>query len=236
MTLDPRRGHQSGLSRVTLLDQVAGLVPAGWADDCVLIGVDGVDGSGKTTFADELAAALYAAGRCTLRISVDDFHHVRDRRYRLGRESPEGFWLDSFDYERLHMDVLQPLGPGGSRRFRSKAHDLETDQVVWPARMAAPAGAVVVVDGLFLHRAELVDAWAFTIFLDVPFEVTARRMAERDGSNPDPKHPSLRRYVEAQRHYLAECTPAQRASLVIDNSRFADPRVLGPQGDRGATA
>jgi hypothetical protein len=33
-------------------------------------------------------------------------------RYRRGRSSPEGFWLDSFNYERLRADVLEPLGPG----------------------------------------------------------------------------------------------------------------------------
>ncbi len=54
--------------------------------------------------------------------------------------------------------------------------------------LTAGAGAVAVVDGLFLHRPELAGLWDFTIFLEVPFEVTAARMAERDGSSPDPAH------------------------------------------------
>ncbi|MGZ6754483.1 MAG: uridine kinase, partial [Nocardioides sp.] len=67
--------------------------------------------------------------------------------------------------------------------------------MLWPARVFAPASAVVVVDGLFLHRDELVDAWDFSVFLEVPFDETARRMAVRDGSSPDHRHPRLRRYV-----------------------------------------
>jgi uridine kinase len=42
-------------------------------------------------------------------------------------------------------------------------------------------------------------------------------MAARDGSEPDPEHPSLRRYVEGQRIYLSRCRPHERATLVIAN-------------------
>jgi uridine kinase len=37
----------------------------------VRVGVDGVDGAGKTTFADELAQALEQRGRQVIRASVD---------------------------------------------------------------------------------------------------------------------------------------------------------------------
>ena len=49
-------------------------------------------------------------------------------------------------------------------------------------------------------------------------------MAERDGSSADPTHPSMRRYVDGQRHYLATCEPHRRATLVIDNSDPQSPK------------
>jgi uridine kinase len=194
-----------------------------------LVGVDGVDGAGKTVFADELAAVLRATGRPSVRVSIDDFHNVRATRYRRGRESPEGFLLDSFNYARLHTDVLEPLGPGGSRRYRPRGHDLASDHDVRPEPQRAPAGSTVVIDGLFLHRDELARVWDFSIFLDVPFEVTAQRMAARDGSNPDPNHPSMHRYVEAQKLYIAACTPRHKANVIIDNTSLGDPRIVFPQ-------
>lgn len=224
---DPRRRPpERSSARESLLRRVAGLIPASVGDDCVRVGIDGVDGEGKTTFADELADVVRDAGRQVWRVSVDDFHNVRALRYRLGRSSPEGFWLDSFNYKRTRSDVLTPCGPGGSRRYSPKAHDLATDAVLRPVLQTAPAGAVLIVDGLFLHRAVLAGAWEFSIFLDVSFEVTARRMAARDGTNPDPQHPSMARYVDAQKLYFSSCPPRERAGVLIDNASPDTPRFL----------
>jgi uridine kinase len=170
--------------------------------DAVRVAVDGVDGSGKPVFADQLAGVLREQARPVVRASVDDFHHPRVQRYRRGRSSPSGFWLDSFDYARLRHDLLDPLGPGGSRRYRTAVHDLDTDQHVDLPWVVGPPGVVLVLDGLFLHRDELHDLWELSVLLEVPFDITAARMAARDGSNPDPHHPSMHRYVDAQRTYF----------------------------------
>ncbi len=94
--------------RRDVIGQVAQRIPAPDGPGCLRVAVDGPDGSGKSTFADELAAAVRALGRRVVRISLDDFHNVRAVRYRQGRESPEGFWQDSYNYLRFQSDVLDP--------------------------------------------------------------------------------------------------------------------------------
>lgn len=212
--------------RRQVLQTVAYSIPAPAGRACVRVGIDGVDGSGKTMFADELAAAVRAEGRPVVRVSVDDFHNVRAVRHRRGRHSPEGFWLDSFNYDRLITDVLKPFGPRGSRVYRAAAHDLRSDAELYAPPLTSPPGTVLIVDGVFLHRDELASVWDLSIFLDVPFEVAVQRMADRDGTNPDPGHPSLRRYVEAQRLYFAACAPRRRASIVIDNTALKAPQIV----------
>jgi uridine kinase len=84
----------------------------------------------------------------------------------------------------------------------------------------------VIVEGMFLHRDGLAEHWDFSCFLDVPFTETARRMAVRDGSHPDPDHESMRRYVGGQRLYFEAAQPWQRATRVVDNTRPAVARIL----------
>jgi uridine kinase len=86
---------------------------------------------------------------------------------------------------------------------------------------------------LFLHQDQLADRWDFSIYLDVPFEVTAKRMtAARDGTNPDPHHPSMRRYADAQRIYFSACAPKTRATVVIDNADLESPWLVVAGADR----
>ena len=105
-------------ARLAVLRDVAGRIADPRAlGRPVLVGIDGMDGAGKTTFADELAAELLREGRSVVRIGVDGFHRPRDERYRRGRHSPEGFWADSYDYDALRTQVLEPFAPGGSHPF-----------------------------------------------------------------------------------------------------------------------
>ncbi|WRH18968.1 uridine kinase [Microbacterium sp. JZ37] len=188
-----------------------------------LVGIDGVDGSGKSVFADRLAARV--DGRPVIVVHVDDFHHPRAVRYRRGRDSPVGFWLDSYDYDALTHRVLAPLRTGAAL-YQHAAHDLVRDARVDPPLSRAPRDAIVLVEGLFLHRQELRHWWDFSIFLDVPFEETALRMAERDGTPPDHRAPALQRYVGGQRLYFRAARPWEHASMVIDNSDVTRPRTI----------
>lgn len=201
-------------------------------DGFVRVGVDGVDGAGKSFFAAELGRRLEHAGLVAINVSVDGFHHPAQIRYRRGRRSPEGFYTDSYDYDEFIRLVLQPFGAGGDGRFVRAIHDSDTDSVVQAPVEQAPPGAILVVDGIFLHRDELVAYWDYSIFLDVGFSVSIPRMAYRDGTSPDPGSEYNFRYVAGQEIYIEQCRPAQRASVVIDNSDLEHPRVLrrGPAG------
>lgn len=193
----------------------------------VRVGVDGVDGAGKTTFADQLAELLRRTGeRPIIRASVDDFHQPRAARYRRGRTSPEGFFRDSYDYAALTMLLLDPLSAGGSGRFRRAAFDLSRDQAVSAPEETAAPGAVLVVDGIFLHRPELRRYWDYSILLDVRFDVSIPRGAQRGIGSPDPAAEYNRRYIEGQRLYFRECTPRAYATTVLDNDDLARPMVL----------
>jgi uridine kinase len=73
-------------SRRALIADIANHVTVGRGLDGVRVGIDGIDASGKTRFADELALALQACGRDTVRVSADDWHQQRVLRHDLATD------------------------------------------------------------------------------------------------------------------------------------------------------
>lgn len=181
-----------------------------------IVAIDGVDGSGKTTFADRLTTLVERHGREVLRASVDSFHNPRATRYRRGRGNPQGFFLDSYDYDALRTHLIEPFRCG-AEEVSTARFDHQHDQAV-DVTYRVGASSILLLDGIFLHRDELCGSWDYSVFLSVPFTVSYARMARRDGSDPDPLAPENRRYYEGQNIYLKTCRPELRASLVIDNS------------------
>lgn len=97
------------MNRAEMLALLAQSIAAVRLDHPARVAIDGVDGSGKTTLADELVEPVRRAGRAVIRASVDGFHNSRAVRYMRGPDSPEGYFLDSFDYAALKRELLDPL-------------------------------------------------------------------------------------------------------------------------------
>jgi uridine kinase len=218
--------------RDQLVNALAAETPA-CASGYMLVAVDGVDGSGKTTFATAYAAALKKLGRSVVLIHADDFLNLRAVRHRRGRHSPEGFWLDSYDYPSLARHVLAPFGLQGDGVYRAAATDHGRDVRLDAPLVHAAPGTVCIVEGMFLHRRELARRWDYSVFLDVPFTETARRMALRDGTPENPDDPGMRRYIGGQRLYFADASPWMHATRVVDNADPQAPRIVQAHASPG---
>jgi uridine kinase len=118
------------------------------AGDGARVAIDGVDGVGRSVFADELARVLETDGSTVVRASVDGFHQPPDVRYRRARGSPEGFYLDSHRYEELERVLLRPFGPGGSRRYRRAIYDVEQERALDLPEGSAAWNTILLIDGI----------------------------------------------------------------------------------------
>ncbi|GAA3736082.1 uridylate kinase [Micromonospora maritima] len=211
-------------TRGDLLGRLADAVGSVAVTHPVRVAVDGPPAAGKTTLADELTAVLRARGRTVVRATVDDFLFPRALRYRRGEYSAEGCYLDTHDHGALRRVLLDPLGPGGDRRFRHAVYDHRTDTVLAPPVTTAPADAVLVVDGVFLLRPELVDRWELRVFVTTALDRTVDRAVVRErhvSSRADVERRWRERYLPAQRLYFSAARPAEHADVVVHND---DPR------------
>jgi uridine kinase len=221
-----------GGTRREVLHTVAGRIVAVQRPHPIRVAIDGVDAAGKTTLADELVDVLQKQGRSVIRASIDGFHRPRVERHQRGSLSPEGYYHDSFDYAALCTSLLLPLGPNGDRHYRRAVFDYRADGPVQaPIEIAAP-DAVLVVDGVFLLRPELVDLWDIRIFVDVDFSVTLGRAMKRDlklfGTATVVEERYTRRYMPGQRLYLAEARPQDHADIIFKNDDPTRPILLTP--------
>jgi uridine kinase len=193
----------------------------------VRVAVDGPPAAGKTTLADELALVLGSRGREVIRASIESFLFPRAQRYRRGEDSPEGCYHDSFDFDALHRVLLDPLGADGDRRFQPAVYDRDTDTALSPPVTTAAADAVLLFDGVFLLRPELIDRWDLRIFVSAAFEETLARARVRDlatsGSAARVEQRFRNRYLPSQQHYFDTIRPTDLADIVVHNDEPERP-------------
>ena len=213
-------------TRAQLLSCLAGAIGSVEVGHPTRVAIDGPPAAGKTTLADELAVVLRAQGRDVVRATIEGFLFPEAKRYRQGKYSPMGCYLDNHDYEALKGVLLDPLGPGGDRRFQDAVYDRTSDSVLSPPVTTAAADAVLVFDGVFLQRQELVDRWELRIFVSTAFETTVDRALIREQGVSSAAEVARRwreRYIPSQQFYFDTVRPTDHAHIVVHNDDAQQP-------------
>lgn len=218
------------MRRHELLEALASHIATCAVTHPVRVALDGIDTAGKTTLADELVPLLEARGRPVIRASIDGFHLPRAQRYQRGPTSPEGYYLDSFDNAALRDVLLLTLGPGGSCRYHRAIFDYHTDSPALAPEQKAPPNAILLMDGVFLLRPELVACWDYRIFVEIAFTTALERAIRRDvalfGSSEAVQVRYHERYIPGQRLYFESAHPQEHADAIVYNDDLDNPRLL----------
>ena len=200
-----------------------------------MVAFDGPDAAGKSTLAQAVAAQMH---RPAVVVSLDGGHNPREVRNRRGELSPDGYYADSFDLDALIAECLTPFRSGAAT-IRTALFEYRTDT---ESRMEAAVGpdAVLLFDGVFLQRPELVSMWDLRVYLHVPESVSLTRAIERDlavfENTQAIRLRYTQRYLPGQALYRKTSSPLERADIVIDNTDPEHPRVVKWDGRDGAQA
>ena len=195
-------------------------------DRAFIIGVTGIDASGKTKFAEALAKFANSRGCNTQLIYLDDFHNPREIRYS-GEDQVENYYQKSFDIATITQRLLIPIHKNGRFSIKLTLLNLYTNKYEVNKEYYVDEGMIMVFEGVFLFRRELSPYLDYRIFLEIPFEESKRRVAARD--IPIYGEEILERcdgkYLPAQRRYLEEYPPLQTADMIIDNFDWEYPAI-----------
>jgi len=196
----------------------------------VRVAIDGCSAAGKTTLADELAEVLRArTEREVIRVGIDYFKRAPELRTAYPIDSPESYYLDTWDNEAVRDRLLVPLGPGGDRRYVAAVRDSSAMEILETPIAVAADDAVLLADGAFLQRPELDDHWDLRVYVDVSFDEVLRRGTARDqqwmASAAAAEHRYLTRYIPGERLYVDQVRPRDRAQVVVDNHDTGNPTI-----------
>lgn len=174
--------------------------------DSLLVGLDGRGGSGKTTFATALAAALPTVQV----VAIDDFYIPHELRGDV--VAAEETTTDDTDVERLRRDVLLPLSSGQPPRYR-RWDWAESRLGDW---RELALGGVVLIEGAGVLSLELRREWDDHLWMSCPRELRIERGLARDGDAQ--RELWEQRWLPAGDRYERMHRPSEAAAVVFDSS------------------
>jgi uridine kinase len=191
-------------------------------DRAFVIGINGIDGAGKTTFAKALEKYLKSDNYQTQAIHLDDFHNPRAVRYS-GKDQPDNYYKRSFNINLIIEKLLAPIQQKARKSTRLTLLDVNSDKYDIAKDYSINRDTIVIFEGVFLFRKELAPYIDYKIFLDIPLEESKKRAKERDAPEIVNKYDV--KYLPAQVKYLEEYPPPRTADVIIDNTDREYPRL-----------
>jgi uridine kinase len=175
----------------------------------IILGIEGLSRSGKTTFVKRLASELEDMGIQYQVIHIDDHIVERANRYNTGQEEWREYYYMQWDVEWLKERLFGKLHY--SDQIELPFYDDELDEQT--SRVLNLTGKkVFIVEGVFLMREEWKNYFDFTVYLDCPRDVRFSRESVKTQSNMEK---FKKRYWKAEDFYLETVKPAENADLVI---------------------
>jgi phosphoglycolate phosphatase len=196
-------------------------------DKAFVIGINGIDCSGKSIFTDGLEKFLASRGCKTQMINLDDFHHPREIRY-AGENRYEDYYDRvkkgySFNINKVITQLLEPIHQKKNFSIKLTLLNWQTDRYDIEKQFDIGQDTIVIFEGVFLFLRELSPYIDYKIFLDIPFAECLQRASARDSEEVYAGY--AEKYLLAQRRYLDEFPPSEIADMIIDNSDWGRPRV-----------
>ncbi|GAM14886.1 kinase [Mesobacillus selenatarsenatis] len=185
------------------------IVCAGRQNKRVIIGVDGLSRSGKTTFVRKFASILSEKQIENMVFHLDDHIVGRSKRYNSGHEEWQEYYFLQWDVEWLKKSLLDNLIH--QNEIELPFYDNKLDQHVYQ-KLQLTGKDVFIVEGIFLQREEWRPYFDFTVFIDCPRDIRFARERFQTQQNIEKFR---NRYWKAEDYYMEKLRPVEKADLVI---------------------
>ena len=167
----------------------------------IIIGLEGFGGSGKTTLAQQLQAALGEA----YTIHIDDFI--------VKSKLAEPAWdTGVFDHDRLAEQVLKPAVAGVPITYQKLLYAANR----LSESIRVPSIKYLIIEGISCYSFRLAQYYDFKIWIDTPIQVARQRGQARDGTHGSAKDWAA--WAQIDISYQQKYHPEQQADFTVTNN------------------
>lgn len=188
---------------------------------CALVGISGIDASGKGYTAERLADALRGYGSNVVVINGDGWLNLPDKRF--SKVNPgEHFYLNAFRFEELFLRLILPLR--ANRSVWLKANYVEETATQYRQKIYDFQNVdIAILECVFLFQPAFEHYFDLKVWVDCRFETAIGRRQE--GLSPAETASAFEAiFFPAQHLHLERDDPRGRADIVYPN----DPRLNRP--------
>ncbi len=193
----------------------------------LLVGISGIDGSGKGYIAGQLQAHLALHAVTSAIVNVDGWLNLPEKRFDPSAPA-ENFYQNSIRFAEFFTQLVLPLRDHrsvhlvadfveeGASHYREHTYDFKDV-------------SVVLVEGIFLFKPQYRQYFDFTIWIDCSFSTALARAIERaqEGLSPANTIAAYETiYFPAQKIHLAQDQPRENADLVFENDSYPARRAV----------
>ena len=188
------------------------------ASRSLLVGLSGIDGSGKGYLARKIVAALRSRGFTVASLAADDWAAAPERRFDPNRPA-EHFYKHGFRFEEMFRDLILPMKSQRSRRLEALRSN-DSQSALHPHVFEFHDVDIILVEGIFLLKREYRDHFDLKIWVDCSFETAMERAMQRaqEGLPPDEtRHAYETIFFPAQHLHFRRENPRVAADFIINN-------------------
>jgi uridine kinase len=175
----------------------------------VVVGIDGLSRSGKTTMVKKLEASLLERGLSVKVLHIDDYIVERNRRYHTGYEEWYEYYHLQWDVQALQEKLFKKLKNATEIQLPTYNSQSDTQQIEIISLLHTD---LIIMEGVFLQRIEWRDFFDFILYLDCPKEIRFSRERKETQLNLDK---FKNRYWKAEDYYIEKECPKKRANIVF---------------------
>ena len=182
-----------------------------------IVGISGIDGSGKGYIGQQLQSSLEYMGLSCVLIGIDGWLQPPSRRFSK-QGSGQHFYQSGFRFDEMKTQLYEPLRKTGSIDFIAK-HSAPTgveDMVDFHYLISNPD--VIIFEGIFLFQDRF--DFDYTVWIECSYETALERALKRNQeglSEAQIKHDYRNIYFAAQDIHIKTDNPRGRCDFIYLN-------------------